>query len=216
MAEFDPEVYDMVCDVLTGEFGISPHRTGPDVEMINLDLDYQEYDRLYVVLSERTGVSLQEISATMPVINCGESENAMQSLRNIAPFSVFAADYLNRCDIRAERETIGSIAATFTAGKYVRSGLLFPLTLPPHSRAHVLIKLVVVPLLVVVGLPVAYTMWPCNPFAWYCGWTMDGRLGDVIGFLVVSSIIFTSGTLWPGLQALRRRRARFRRRGVGD
>ena len=214
MTAFDPDIFELVCNTIVTEFGISPHRLTPDTAMVDLDLDQQEYDTLYSILSEETGVSLHDVYSTMPVLNYGENEKVMSSLRNIAPFNRFAADYLERCDVQPEKETVGSIAASFTEGKYVRSGLTFPPTLPPHAPLNVLFRLVGLPLLFVVFVPYLYTLMPCNPFAWYCGWTMTDRLGDVVKVLCVISTLYVVSALWPGLSALRYRKARLARRGA--
>ncbi len=212
MTAFDPDVFDTLCRVLADEFGADPKQLTPDLELIALELDQEEYHRLYEHMAEETGVHLHKIVNSMPIYSMDKGEWTMRSLQNLAAFSDDAAKYLDRCDVRSEKETLRSIAQSFAEGRYVSSGQFFDPFFPPRSKTYVIGWSVGIVLVLVIIGPTIWALWPCNPFRWACHGGPMGRYLFVIPYTGGLAAFLLASAYVPGLLALRSKRLRRDRR----
>ncbi len=214
MAAFDTEIFDILCQVLESEFGADPKRLTPDLELGELHLDQEEYHHLYALMAEKTDVNLHKIVNSMPLYSVDEGDWTMRSLQNLAAFSNEAAEYLDRCDVRTEKETLRSITQSFAAGEYVSSGLYFDPFFPPRSKTYVIaLSLGIVLALVVIG-PVIWASWPCKPLLWVCYGGPGERYLHVLPYVGGVAAILLAFAYCPGWLALRSKRRRRERRGT--
>ena len=210
---FDPEIFDKLCHLIAEEFVADPHRLTPDTEVIELELDQEEYHRLYQRMAEETGVRLNDIIHSMPIYSLDEGETTMISLQNWAAFNPDAADYLDRCDVRTEKETLGSIAASFTAGEYVSSGQFFEPLYPPRSKRYVIGWAIFILGMGFVIIPHALAYFKgCNLA---CVMREEGHMDRVFEILPLTgglALVLLTVAFVPGWLALRSRRRRAARR----
>ncbi|MCG3266242.1 hypothetical protein [Yoonia sp. I 8.24] len=211
----DPDVFDLLCKILADEFGADSSRLTPKTELISLQLDQEEYHRLYEQMAEATGVDLNAVVHSMPLYSIDESETVMGSLRNLAPFNSDAKQYLESCDVRTDKETLGSIADSFARGEYVASGLYFDPIFPARSKRYVISwTLGIVVVLLIIG-PLWWAVRPCGPFKPGCSAGPLWVYLKALIYTVPATVLLLGLAFAPGMIALRARRKRRARRATG-
>ena len=196
-------VFDVVSEITGKPRGTLTRET----RFSELELEDDDNQEIYEECCRRTGASLNDIIASMPIYRLRTGETTFASLRNIAAFSARARRLLALYDVRVEDETLASVAESLQQGRYVSSGNYLPSFFEPRSKLYVIcwsLGLIAIALAVPIFFnvlnPKPLCLFPClvpplgdARFLYIC-------LAIALGLIVVGIV--------PGLIELRSKRAR--------
>jgi hypothetical protein len=186
------KVYDTVHRVVCGVIGADLGDVSADTRFSELDIDEEDFYRIYRKCSSELKVSLNSILNTMPIYRVKAGNQVMASLRRLAPFNERAAMVLDQSDVHFEDETLESLAETMYRGRYISSGETQPPLHPPRSRLYVYCWVAGIFALVFL-IPFILAYLPCSSIKTECTspvWTQMKAMLPVTLLIGVLSIIF--------------------------
>jgi len=190
-------VHRIVCEV-TGAF---PAAVSADTRFSELDVDEEDFYKIYKKCCSELNVSLNSILNTMPIYRVRAGVLVMASLRKLAPFNARAAMVLDQYDVHFEDETLESLTETMYRGRYVSSGKTQPPLHPPRSKLYVYFWLAGVFALVFL-IPFGLAYLPCSSINAACDspvWRQMAAMLPVTLSIGVLSVLFVFG---PGFREL--------------
>ncbi len=200
-------VQRIICQVI----GAKPEDVKADTRFSELDIDEEEFYRIYKRCCSELHVSLNSILNTMPIYRVKAGNQVMASLRKLAPFYKRAAMVLDQSDVHFEDETLESLAETMYRGRYISSGKTQPPLHPPRSRLYVYCWLAGV-LALVILIPFGLAYLPCSSIKTECTspiWTQMKAMLPVTMAIGVLSVIVAFG---PGIWGVKQYEKKLKQR----
>lgn len=153
------EVLDMEAAALSADI------TAEDLGRASGDLDFDFYE-IIEESAERVGASADAIFKTMPDAARDETLSGRQLL---APFSSRAQETLARLNQPSPRDTLGSIAKSVEAGRYVPSGVTKPAGFEPLDKTTAAMRIATLPVTAFSGVVLLEVFGPvCQPLCQAC------------------------------------------------
>jgi hypothetical protein len=205
------KIYETVRRVVCEVTGAKPKDIRPETRFSELDIDEEDFYRIYRTCCAELNVSLNSILNTMPIYRVRAGALVMASLRRLAPFSKRAAMVLDEYDVHFEDETIESLAQTMYKGRYISSGKTQPPLHPPHSKAYMILWLFGLFALVFL-IPYSLAYLPCSSIKAECAspiWTQMKAMLPVTAAIGAVCLGFAFG---PGLWGMRQYEEKIKQR----
>ncbi|MEL7079825.1 MAG: hypothetical protein AAGK82_00255 [Pseudomonadota bacterium] len=180
-----------------------------DMAIEDLDIDDEDYRRIFERAAETHGVPIEDIVNTMPLYRIVVGDNTMWSLQLLGAVSAKARALVADYTTRVEMDTIASMAASIRERRYVRSGLQSPPLHMPFSMPSFGGWMLAFFLPFLISLYAAF--WPFNPICRFCA-VSEGLIAKTLSIGGGISLALLGLAVLPGLVELYRVHQKDRRR----